>query len=1397
MFTNKNLRNWCAMTVAGFVMLMPLLSYATSDTTPSTSVDKVVKLRQMQNEQTQLNNIRLNAKAQKQTPAQFQTLERVNLQKRLTTTPAEEAARPKLEKRIQLHRLQGVTIPTNDMTPLSQREVVYGSGMLSLSDSLIYFNFENGTGGTDSTGMDVMISGNEGTNFGNEGWSGYPNFDDPSLLYFYDAAGSLDEVSQVAAIDDPEQIWTTISWDWNGGNNGQPLAVGNLWVVYTRTTNCYVVLEVTDVGPWDTWFTFDYMYQADGTTTFDGTPPDPMVMTVNGDSTATLPIGSNPYLELTMPDPSYGELVIYWDSDHSGTLTEFDIPVDMYEFSDNDIHDEDMTPGVFGFTYTDEMAEGLNAITDTFIFAAFSGGENASVPVSFYQDPTPFEISGTVTLEGTGDPLPGIVVWVSDPFAEDGPPEYIDITNDDGTYSIFVPDTGTYYMGSFDHLMVTGGLLPDPFELEVTVWSTSTVVDFTYRQPSSSISGYVTDEMGTPIPDAGVYVDTDNYDLMVWTDETGYYEAPVDPGEYWIGVDWESVASEFLVPEEDLVMVDEFGATHDISLFRSNSTITGQVTLDGNPLPDVVAFAWNEMVGTGVTITDESGNFTIPVYTPVDNGYYLDMWIDGPMENLVKLSDNFNVMPGATGEVIEYITVNGGITGYLYDSQTEEPITSFAGVMALNMGTGVEYNTGPDWDTGEYTLYLPDGMYQIVAGAEGYLFSMMDTIVISGEMLWYDFYLDPMIFESAVEGYVYNNDTNAPIPGAEVNVGNETWGNSTSTDENGYYHMDVPNGDLWIGATAPGYLPEWDEIYVYNESVQWDFYLSPFEVGGTITGTTYGFSDEGPPSPLPYTDIAIFGMDFSHFLQSDENGYFSVELPEGLYQVEAYHEGYLPAFVDSVWVSGNVSVDLYLEEMSVDGAVFGQVVNAETQEPIVDAEVILFIPESPIGYQTWTDWDGNYWLDVENGDYHLNVYHPDYQPYLNTNVNVNNDTVQVDVALQGFDGAIYGTVYDEEGDSPIQDAWVYIQSRVDSNIAFYLNTNWDGEYYAGVPNGSYDVTAGRWDYDAVTQFNINVNDNEVQVDFTLSYHDWATAPEIMFVQDQPNDQGRWVRMRFTSGGTDWGPYHGFSIWRMTQTPGGQIWDYVNYVAFNDMEAYNVVAPTLVDSNATTGPQGNFWSTFLVTGHADMWSYVDSDPVAGYSIDNIVPGVPQNLAVTSSSPEGVTVEWDANLDDDFQYYQVYRSESSDFTGVTPVLQVESSFVDDDIASGHTYYYMVKAVDANGNVSDASNVVSTMIVSVADAGVIPTEFSLDQNYPNPFNPSTQIRFGLPEASNVTMTIYNIRGQAVRTLVNGYMTAGYRTVTWDGKDNTGNLVSSGTYIYRINASDFTATRKMVLMR
>jgi hypothetical protein len=95
------------------------------------------------------------------------------------------------------------------------------------------------------------------------------------------------------------------------------------------------------------------------------------------------------------------------------------------------------------------------------------------------------------------------------------------------------------------------------------------------------------------------------------------------------------------------------------------------------------------------------------------------------------------------------------------------------------------------------------------------------------------------------------------------------------------------------------------------------------------------------------------------------------------------------------------------------------------------------------------------------------------------------------------------------------------------------------------------------------------------------------------------------------------------------------------------------------------------------------------------------------------------------------------------------------------------------------------------------LIPDEFALHQNYPNPFNPTTTIRYDLKENSDVVLQIYNLLGQNIRTLVNARQEAGYREVVWDGRNNVGNAVASGIYIYRIEAGNFVQTRKMVLMR
>lgn len=90
-----------------------------------------------------------------------------------------------------------------------------------------------------------------------------------------------------------------------------------------------------------------------------------------------------------------------------------------------------------------------------------------------------------------------------------------------------------------------------------------------------------------------------------------------------------------------------------------------------------------------------------------------------------------------------------------------------------------------------------------------------------------------------------------------------------------------------------------------------------------------------------------------------------------------------------------------------------------------------------------------------------------------------------------------------------------------------------------------------------------------------------------------------------------------------------------------------------------------------------------------------------------------------------------------------------------------------------------------------------FELHQNYPNPFNPTTQISFTIPKALQVSLKIYNIRGQEVRTLVSEMRNAGTHTVQWNGLDNRGVKVASGVYIYTLRAGEFVQTKKMTLMK
>ena len=127
-----------------------------------------------------------------------------------------------------------------------------------------------------------------------------------------------------------------------------------------------------------------------------------------------------------------------------------------------------------------------------------------------------------------------------------------------------------------------------------------------------------------------------------------------------------------------------------------------------------------------------------------------------------------------------------------------------------------------------------------------------------------------------------------------------------------------------------------------------------------------------------------------------------------------------------------------------------------------------------------------------------------------------------------------------------------------------------------------------------------------------------------------------------------------------------------------------------------------------------------------------------------------------------------------------------------------YIVATATDANGNTSEFSQTTQVATyVGVADVEALPTEFTLEQNFPNPFNPTTTIRYGLPEASDVSLIIYDLQGRVVQIYSGSSRPAGWVNYEWSGTNMNGEQVSTGVYLCRMVAGEYSETIKMVFMK
>jgi uncharacterized lipoprotein YddW (UPF0748 family) len=263
----------------------------------------------------------------------------------------------------------------------------------------------------------------------------------------------------------------------------------------------------------------------------------------------------------------------------------------------------------------------------------------------------------------------------------------------------------------------------------------------------------------------------------------------------------------------------------------------------------------------------------------------------------------------------------------------------------------------------------------------------------------------------------------------------------------------------------------------------------------------------------------------------------------------------------------------------------------------------------------------------------------------------------------------------------------------------------------------------------------------------------------------------------------------------------------------DWSASEILAQ--IDTTRAVGAEGNTffrYKSLLLKGLIDSlkssrYKYFAFIPPMPW-IDAVPPNSPFNLIARKTSDRVFELIWSnpglASDGDSVKYYAIYKSETSpvdvgDIKNLVAV--VEGSRVSYSVQiedPNKRYYFVVTAFDKLHNESSPSNEVSTIPVFVAEFGEgMPNKFELYQNYPNPFNSETIIEFDLPFDSWVSLKIYNVLGQEVKTLVDELKRAGKHKVIWDGRNEEGSSVTSGIYFCKMVSGTFAKSIKVVLVK
>ena len=230
----------------------------------------------------------------------------------------------------------------------------------------------------------------------------------------------------------------------------------------------------------------------------------------------------------------------------------------------------------------------------------------------------------------------------------------------------------------------------------------------------------------------------------------------------------------------------------------------------------------------------------------------------------------------------------------------------------------------------------------------------------------------------------------------------------------------------------------------------------------------------------------------------------------------------------------------------------------------------------------------------------------------------------------------------------------------------------------------------------------------------------------------------------------------------------------------------------------------FWNVITMDAHGGIAHSEEKT----FWVD-FMPEVPASFALlgpdSASAGNGTRPElsWAEAIDPDpfdAVHYSIAIATDSLMENVLyeQVSHIETWMPEVDLENDTRYYWQVTAIDEDSLLTESEIwTFDVGYLATDEFAILPDEFTLKQNYPNPFNPWTTIRYGLPEEANVSLVIYDVRGQIVQTLKSGHQSAGWYDVVWNGQTKDGRTISTGIYFARLVAGDYSQVIKMLYIK